>query len=57
MDTGADVVTDAEVISIESATEERQIIQLKDGRRVEADVVIGADGTQAGGSEFRAMHN
>jgi salicylate hydroxylase len=45
LDMGADVTTSAEVISIESTTDAQQRIMLRDGRRIEADVVVGADGT------------
>ncbi|KAB5576330.1 putative salicylate hydroxylase, partial [Coniochaeta sp. 2T2.1] len=44
LDVAADVVTNAEVTSIESATDTQQTVVLKDGHRIQADVVIGADG-------------
>jgi 2-polyprenyl-6-methoxyphenol hydroxylase-like FAD-dependent oxidoreductase len=45
LNVGADVVTAAEVVSIEPAMDAQQALHLKDGRLIEADVVIGADGT------------
>ncbi|KAK8090505.1 hypothetical protein PG994_000010 [Apiospora phragmitis] len=41
---GAEIVTGAEVIDVEQSQSSRQVVALKDGRRFEADVVIGADG-------------
>lgn len=41
---GADIVTNGDVVGIETSTESTQTILLKDGRQLEADVVIGADG-------------
>lgn len=44
---GAHILTDSEVVHVEPGVGEmegRQIIVLKDGRRTEADVVVGADG-------------
>lgn len=38
-------MTDAEVTGVEESTDGPQTVVLKDGRRFEADVVIGADGT------------
>ncbi|CAK7204893.1 hypothetical protein SEUCBS139899_007655 [Sporothrix eucalyptigena] len=44
VDAGADVITNAEVTGVVESTEGPQTAILKDGRRFEADVVIGADG-------------
>lgn len=41
---GAHAVTSAEVTGICSAADGPQTVLLKDGRRISADVVIGADG-------------
>jgi salicylate hydroxylase len=41
---GADIVTNGDVVGIETSTESLQTIVLRDGRQIEADVVIGADG-------------
>ncbi|CAM1509688.1 Fc.00g000230.m01.CDS01 [Cosmosporella sp. VM-42] len=44
LEVGASVVTDAEVTGVETARDRQQILLLKSGQRIEADVVIGADG-------------
>ncbi|KAK6828370.1 hypothetical protein PG987_011711 [Apiospora arundinis] len=44
IDAGAEVMTNAEVVGLEQSQSSQQGVLLKDGRRVEADVVIGADG-------------
>lgn len=44
---GARILTDSDVIQVETGVDElegRQIAVLKDGRRIDADVVVGADG-------------
>lgn len=41
---GANVVTNTEVVGIEQSLDGPQGVLLKDGDRVDADVVIGADG-------------
>jgi 2-polyprenyl-6-methoxyphenol hydroxylase-like FAD-dependent oxidoreductase len=41
---GATILTDSEVINVETTVESQQTLLLKSGRRVVADVVIGADG-------------
>ena len=45
LDAGAKVLTNAEVIGVETADNVLQKVLLKDERTIEADVVIGADGT------------
>ncbi|KAK8028483.1 hypothetical protein PG991_005539 [Apiospora marii] len=40
---GAEVLTGAEAIGVEKSQQNREAVVLKDGRRIEADVVIGAD--------------
>ena len=45
LEAGANIMTDSEVTSVEIADDSLQKIILKDGRIIEADVVIGADGT------------
>lgn len=42
---GADIMTHAEVVDVESDSHGPQTLVLKDGGRISADVVIGADGT------------
>lgn len=40
-------MTNAEVIGVEGGdnkTDSRQVVMLKDGERIDADVVVGADG-------------
>ncbi len=41
---GANIITDADVTGIETASDGPQTLLIKDGRRISADVVIGADG-------------
>ncbi|KAH8887265.1 FAD/NAD(P)-binding domain-containing protein [Thozetella sp. PMI_491] len=41
---GVTVMVHAEVVGVEASRESQQTLILKDGRRIEADVVIGADG-------------
>ncbi|KAK8105666.1 uncharacterized protein PG998_003860 [Apiospora kogelbergensis] len=53
---GAEVMLDAEVIGVEQSQSTRQTVSLKDGRRIEADVVVGADGLWSLMREFVLEH-
>lgn len=44
---GARILTDSDVVDVEAGSNElegRQVVILKNGRRLDADVVVGADG-------------
>lgn len=44
---GANIMTHAEAVDVETNTDQQTVVLLKDGRRLLADVVIGADGKSA----------
>lgn len=44
VDLGAGVITYAEAINVETGCGKKSTVFLNDGRKLEADVVIGADG-------------
>lgn len=44
LEAGANIVTNADVADVESLEDKTQLITLKDGRRLNGDVVVGADG-------------
>lgn len=45
LNSGTDILTDADVTGVEdNRASGKQIVSLKDGRRITGDVVVGADG-------------